>query len=228
MTKVKILIVEDDPQTAEYLSKGLRQEGFSTDWAENGHEGLLLAGETAFDVIIMDIMLPGIDGIRVIRGLRTRDISTPVLVLSAKGSVDERVEGLRAGGDDYMVKPFSFAELVARLESLVRRSSHREVNTLRIGDISIDRHRHRASIGGVELTLQPREYLLLVYFMRNAGRVLSKSMLLEAVWGFNFDPRTNVVETRISRLRSKLAELSDGDWIVTLRGLGYRFEQPRE
>ncbi|CAM2064860.1 Response regulator transcription factor [Sulfidibacter corallicola] len=224
---MRVLIVEDDRRTCEFLEKGFHQEGFSIEKAFDGAEGLFLACNHGFDVILMDVMLPKMDGITVIKRLRQRLIETPVLLLSARGAVDDRIEGLRAGGDDYLVKPFSFAELVARMESLVRRATKAEHSPiLTIGEITVDQSRHTVYVHEQELHLQPREFLLLVYLMKNEGRVLSKTMILDHVWGINFDPQTNVVESRISKLRRKITEISGTNRIKTVRGLGYKFCEP--
>lgn len=226
---MRLLIVEDDRGTSEFLKKGLKQEGFSIECAFDGLEGLFLAKRNRFDAIVLDVMLPEMDGLTVIKKLRESHVDTPVLMLSAKGTVDDRIDGLRAGGDDYLVKPFSFAELVVRLETLVRRGTKSAPSdTLTIGNITLNQKRHKVMVGSQELHLQPREYLLMVYLMRNAGRVLSKTMILDHVWGINFDPHTNVVESRVSKLRAKLAELSPGQWIQTVRGLGYCFSETGE
>ncbi|MEQ1730750.1 MAG: response regulator transcription factor [Vicinamibacterales bacterium] len=223
---MRVLIVEDDPRTAEYLKAGLKQEGFAVECAADGGEGCHMAMHDTFDAIVMDIMLPRMDGLAVVRRLRQLLIETPVLVLSAKGAVDERIAGLRAGGDDYLAKPFSFAELVARLETLVRRGAKlQDTSALVKAGITVDKTRHSVHIAGREVVLQPREYRLLVYLMENAGRVLSKAMILDRVWGINFDPQTNVVEARISKLRKRLADHGAGELILTVRGLGYRFDE---
>lgn len=223
----RVLVVEDDKAMAEYLAKGLMQEGYTVDVAEDGHQGYQGARDSKFDVVIMDIMLPGVDGLSVVQRLRREQVDTPVLVLSAKSALDERVRGLRVGGDDYLTKPFAFAELMARIEALVRRSSRSEAATvLSFEDITLDHERHQLLIGGREVELQPGEFKLLGYLMRNRGRIVSKTMILDYVWGYGFDPQTNVVEAKISRLRSKLAPYTSRNWIRTVRGLGYKFEVP--
>ncbi|MEM1180185.1 MAG: response regulator transcription factor [Acidobacteriota bacterium] len=222
---LRILVVEDDEATVEFLKKGLLQEGFTVDVARDGYGGYAAARGPGFDLIIMDIMLPGMDGLSVVQRLRRGGVETPVLVLSAKGALDDRVRGLRSGGDDYLTKPFAFAELIARIEALARRSGRGDTSTrLTVGEVDLDHERHAVRVAGRPLDLQPGEFKLLAYLMRNRGRVISKTMILDHVWGYGFDPQTNVVEAKISRLRSKLAAHSTRDWIRTVRGLGYRFE----
>lgn len=226
---MRILVVEDDKRIADFIKKGLEQEGFVVSLAHDGVEGYAAAKYHEFDLIVIDVMMPEMDGIAVLQKLRQNKDETPVLVLSAKGTVDDRIKGLRAGGDDYMVKPFSFAELVARIDALVRRSrlNHKSEPSaiMTIGEIVMNHERHEAHVNGHELNLQPKEFILLGYLMRNRGRVISKTMILEYVWGYNFDPQTNVVEAKVSRLRSKIMEHSDKSWIHTIRGLGYKFEE---
>ncbi|MEM9557993.1 MAG: response regulator transcription factor [Acidobacteriota bacterium] len=222
---LRVLVVEDDEATLEFVKKGLLQEGFTVDTAVDGDLGYLAARDAGFDLIIMDIMLPGMDGLSVVQRLRRENVETPVLVLSAKAALDDRVRGLRAGGDDYLTKPFAFAELTARIEALVRRTSRLDAApVLQVGEVTLDRERHLTFVGGQEIDLQPGEFKLLAYLMRNRGRVVSKTMILDYVWGYGFDPQTNVVEAKISRLRSKLAPHSSRELIRTVRGLGYRFE----
>ncbi|MEM9292406.1 MAG: response regulator transcription factor [Acidobacteriota bacterium] len=226
---IRVLVIEDDPETLRFLDKGLRQEGYSVELASSGEDGYLMAADSEYDVIVMDIMLPGRDGLSVVKQLRGERKRTAVLVLSAKGALDDRIRGLRAGGDDYLTKPFAFAELVARVEALARRGSfHAPSATMQMGQLTLDSERHLVQLGGETLDLQPREFKLLVYLVRNRGRIVSKTMILDYVWGYGFDPQTNVVEAKVSRLRSKLAAHSDFDWIRTIRGLGYRFEGPEE
>lgn len=223
---MKLLLVEDDQKTADFIKKGLKQEGFNTDHADNGVDGLHLAQTESYDVAIVDIMLPKLDGLSMVSLLRRQKISLPVLILSAKSSVDDRVRGLQSGSDDYLVKPFAFSELVARLQALVRRSTNiTESSTLSIGDISIDLHRRKVLIKNQEIILQPKEHILLEYLIRNQGRIVSKTMIMENVWDYDFDPHTNVVEAKISKLRSKLAEETDISYIHTVKGLGYVCEK---
>ncbi|MEM7049479.1 MAG: response regulator transcription factor [Acidobacteriota bacterium] len=222
---LRVLVVEDDQATSDFLVKGLQQEGYSVEQAANGEEGYYAARDFAFDVVIMDVMLPGLDGLAVLRRLRQDEVDTPVLVLSAKSDLDDRIRGLRAGGDDYLTKPFAFAELVARLEALVRRSGRVELAPkLTLGELTLDHERHQLFVRGRQVELQPGELKLLGYLMRNRGRVVSKTMILEYVWGYGFDPQTNVVEAKISRLRTKLAGHTSQALIRTVRGLGYIFE----
>lgn len=222
---LRVLVIEDDPETLRFLEKGLRQEGYSVEVASSGEDGYLMTTDSEYDVVVMDIMLPGRDGLSVVKQLRGERNRTPVLVLSAKGALDDRIRGLRAGGDDYLTKPFAFAELVARVEALARRGNLQTPSSiLRVGRLALDSERHVVHMGEAPLDLQPREFKLLGYLMRNRGRIVSKTMILDYVWGYGFDPQTNVVEAKVSRLRSKLAAHSDRDWIQTVRGLGYRFE----
>jgi two-component system, OmpR family, response regulator len=223
---VRILLVEDDKQTALFISKGLRQQSYAVDHASNGEDGLHLALTEPYDAAVVDIMLPKLDGLALIDEMRRGGIQTPVIVLSAKGSVDDRISGLQAGGDDYLVKPFAFSELVARIQALIRRATRAgEPTTLSVGGVRMDLARRRVFREGIEIELQPKEYALLEYLMRNAGRVVSKTMIMEHVWDYNFDPRTTVVETRISRLRDKVDRPFGGNLIHTIRGLGYVLEQ---
>ena len=223
---VRILLVEDDVRTASFIVKGLKQEGFAVDHAADGEEGLHLARTGPYDAAVVDIMLPRLDGLALLRALRADGESTPVLLLSARSSVDDRVKGLQAGGDDYLVKPFAFSELVARIQALIRRAhSSSEPTTLTVADLRIDLVRRKVRRGGREIELQPKEFALLEYLMRNAGRVVSKTMIMEHVWDYNFDPQTNVVEARICRLRDKVDKPFERRLIHTLRGVGYVLEE---
>ncbi|MEO1751164.1 response regulator transcription factor [Thiofaba sp. EF100] len=219
-----ILIVEDDTATATYLRQGLEEAGHVVDLAHDGMAGLNLALDAHFDVLIVDRMLPGRDGLSLIRMLRAGGVKTPVMVLSALGQVDQRVEGLRAGGDDYLVKPFAFAELLARIEALGRRGIGQEgqATVLRVQDLELDLERRRVTRAGRLIRLQPRELRLLEYLMRRAGKVVTRTMLLEQVWDLSFDPQTNVVDSQISRLRAKIDRDFDRPLLHTLRGVGYR------
>ncbi|MEW6728442.1 MAG: response regulator transcription factor [Pseudomonadota bacterium] len=219
-----ILIVEDDTATATYLRQGLEEAGHVVDLAYDGMAGLNLALDAHFDVLIVDRMLPGRDGLSLIRMLRAGGVKTPVMVLSALGQVDQRVEGLRAGGDDYLVKPFAFAELLARVEALGRRGIGQvgQATVLRVQDLELDLERRRVTRGGRLIRLQPRELRLLEYLMRRAGKVVTRTMLLEQVWDLSFDPQTNVVDSQISRLRAKIDRDFDRPLLHTLRGVGYR------
>ncbi|MFS2011961.1 winged helix-turn-helix domain-containing protein [Azospirillum sp. CT11-132] len=219
---MKILIIEDDPETAGYLQTGLREQGHSVECVGNGRDGLLLAAGQPFDALVVDRMLPGLDGLSVLKTLRGAGVKTPVLLLTALGGIGDRVEGLEAGGDDYLVKPFAFAELLARLNALVRRPPLNDVPTvLRVADLEMDLLKRSVTRGGESIDLQPREFQLLEYLMRNAGRVTTRTMLLEHVWDFHFDPKTNIVETHISRLRAKVDRGRSRELICTVRGAGY-------
>ncbi|MEQ1912988.1 MAG: response regulator transcription factor [Vicinamibacterales bacterium] len=216
------LIIEDDAAIAGFIARGLREAGFAVDVASNGHEGLeaALAGEP--DVAIVDLMLPGRDGLSVIDELRRRGRSTPVLILSAKRSVDDRVQGLQAGGDDYLTKPFAFAELLARVQALVRRASRApEPTSLTVADLSIDLLSRKVIRAGQNIELRPREFALLEYLMRNAGKVISKTMILSHVWEYSFDPQTNIVDVLVSRLRDKIDRPFEKKLLQTVRGVGY-------
>jgi DNA-binding response OmpR family regulator len=222
---MRVLLVEDDPRQAAFVCQGLQQEGINVDHAEDGKKGLDYATAAPYDAFIIDLMLPKKDGLSLIHDIRAGGITAPILVLSACNSVDDRVQGLRAGGDDYLVKPFAFSELVARLEALHRRATGlAEPARLNVGDLCMDMQRHKVFRGNIALDLQPKEYLLLEYLMRNAGRVVSKTMIMEHVWDYNFDPQTNVVEARISRLREKVDRPFDASLIHTVRGIGYVLE----
>lgn len=217
-----ILLVEDDLKIASLIKKGLSQAGFRVDHAVDGQEGLekVLGGE--FDAAIIDIMLPRLDGLSLLQQMRAEKISTPVIVLSAKRSVDDRIKGLQMGGDDYLTKPFAFSELLARLQALLRRSAGKaEPVVLHYDDLTVDLISHEVSRGPDLLDIQPREFDLLVYLVRNAERVVSKTMIMEHVWGYNFDPQTNVVEARMCRLRNKIDKPYAKTLIQTVRGVGY-------
>jgi len=222
---MRILLVEDDKRQAEFIRRGLEQEGDCVDHAADGNQGFTVALSAPYDLFIVDLMLPGRDGIALIRDIRAKGVTTPILVLSARNSVDDRVQGLRAGGDDYLVKPFAFSELVARLDALHRRATGlAEPARLYVADLQMDLQRHKVSRGHTPIALQPKEYVLLEYLMRNAGRVVSKTMIMEHVWDYNFDPQTNVVEARISRLREKVDRPFELHLIHTVRGVGYVLE----
>jgi two-component system OmpR family response regulator len=219
---MRALVIEDDPTIASFIEKGLRAEGFAIDRAADGHQGLHLAASEPYDVAIVDIMLPGRDGLSLIEELRRQRIQTPVLILSARRSVDDRVRGLQAGGDDYLVKPFAFPELLARVQALVRRATGTaEPTRLHVADLTLDRVSRRVERAGRAIDLRPREFTLLEYLMRNAGRVLSKPMILSHVWDYSFDPRTNVVDVLVSRLREKVDKDFEPKLIRTVRGVGY-------
>ncbi len=219
---MKILLIEDDRTMASFISKGLKEAGFSIDHATDGLEGLDLALNSEYDAGIVDIMLPKLDGLSIIEKMRQQKINTPVIILSARRSLDDRVRGLEQGGDDYLTKPFSFSELLARVQALLRRaSSSTEATSLTIGELSLDLLSRTVVRGGVKIALQPKEFALLEYLMRNAGRVVSKTMITERVWNYNFDPHTNIVEARISKLREKIDKDFERPLIKTVRGLGY-------
>lgn len=222
----RILLVEDDTDTAEYILKGLRQDGFTVEHVVDGRDGLFLGSGADFDAVIMDRMLPGLDGLSVTKAMRAAGIDTPVLILSALSHLDERVKGLRAGGDDYLTKPFGYAELLARLENLLRRRTGAEVQTeLRCGDLRMDLLSRRVTRGGQAVELLPREFKLLEYLLRHKDRVVTRTMLLEQVWDYRFDPHTSVIDTHISRLRKKIDEGFTPALLKTLRGTGYRLSE---
>lgn len=219
---MRILVVEDDRKIASFVASGLRQAGFAVDLAADGMAGFDLALSVPYDVAVVDIMLPQLDGLTLIERLRLRKITTPVIILSARRSVDDRVKGLQRGGDDYLTKPFAFSELLARVHALVRRTTGAtEPTRLAVGDLSVDLLARGTFRGGRRIELQPREFALLEYLMRNAGRPVSKAMILEHVWQYDFDPQTNVVEVLVSRLRAKVDEPFPESMIHTLRGVGY-------
>jgi DNA-binding response OmpR family regulator len=219
---MRILIVEDDHKIGSFVLKGLKEAGFAVDVATNGDDGLRLALTGAYDTAVIDIMLPVRDGLSLIGELRSRRMNIPVIILSAKRSVDERVRGLQAGGDDYLTKPFSFSELLARIQALIRRASGVvEPTSLNVGDLSVDLLRREIFRAGEKIDLQPREFALLEYLMRNAGNVVSKTMILEHVWDYSFDPQTNVVDVLVCRLRNKIDNDGRDKMIQTIRGMGY-------
>lgn len=224
---MKVLLIEDDAKTGAYVKRGLEKHGYVVDLAGNGRDGLLLAASEAYDVMIVDRMLPGLDGLGVVKTVRGAGVKTPVLFLTTMAGVGDRVEGLEAGGDDYLVKPFAFPELFARINALARRPPMVQVPTvLRVVDLEMDLISRKVRRGGRELDIQPREFKLLECLMRNAGRVVTRTMLLENVWEFHFDPKTNIVETHISRLRSKIDKGFDVELLETVRGSGYRLRAP--
>ncbi|MFI5177561.1 MAG: winged helix-turn-helix domain-containing protein [Vicinamibacterales bacterium] len=219
---MRALLVEDDAAIADFVSRGLREAGFAVDHAADGEAGLKAAVGVPYDVAVVDLMLPGRDGLSLIDELRRRRIATPVLILSARRSVDDRVRGLQAGGDDYLTKPFAFAELLARVQALVRRATRTpEPTTLTVEDLALDLLSRRVTRGGMSIDLRPREFALLEYLMRNAGRVVSKTMILSHVWEYNFDPQTNIVDVLVSRLREKIDRPFDRKLLHTVRGVGY-------
>ena len=224
---MKILLIEDDRETAAYVARGLREQGHVVDVAATGRDGLFLGTDGGHDVLIVDRMLPGLDGIGLVQALRGTGVKAPVLFLTALGGVGDRVHGLEAGGDDYLVKPFAFAELLARVNALARRPPLNETPTiLRVGDLDMDLLKRAVTRAGKPIELQPREFQLLEYLLRHTGKVVTRTMLLEAVWEFHFDPKTNIVETHISRLRAKLAQHGGAELIHTVRGAGYVLRAP--
>jgi two-component system OmpR family response regulator len=219
---MRILLVEDDKKIASFVMKGLKEAGFAVDHASDGEDGLHQALAAPCDAAIIDIMLPKLDGLQIIEELRRQKVNTPVLILSAKRSVDDRVRGLQKGGDDYLTKPFAFSELLARIQALIRRAHGSvEPTSVTIGDLSLDLLSRKVRRAGKQLDLQPREFALLEYLMRHAGQVVSKTMIMEHVWDYQFDPATNVVEARVCRLRDKVDRDFDKKLIHTIRGVGY-------
>jgi len=224
---VRILIIEDDNDVATFIKSGLEEAGYVVDRAASGKDGLFLATTEAYDALVVDRMLPGVDGLTIIRTIRASNIQVPVLVLSALDEVADRVDGLKAGGDDYLVKPFAFVELQARIEALLRRQSataEGESTRLELADLEMDLLRRRVTRAGKGIDLQPREFMLLEYLMRHAGHVVTRTMLLEAVWGYHFDPQTNVIDVHMSRLRAKIDKGHAAQLLHTVRGAGYRIE----
>ncbi len=225
---MRILIIEDDREAAAYLSRALKEAGHGPDHAGDGEAGLHMARSVRYDVLIVDRMLPKMDGLTVLKTLRDDGNETPALILSALGQVDDRVEGLRSGGDDYLAKPYAFTELLARIEVLARRRRPEDAETLvRVGDLELDRLAHSVKRAGTNIPLQPREYRLLEYLMRNAGKVVTRTMLLEEVWDYHFDPQTNVIDVHISRLRSKIDKDFGEPLLQTVRGAGYMLRSPQ-
>lgn len=227
---MKILVIEDDQTIGDYIAKGLRESGYAVDLARDGIEGSELALSPGYDAAVVDIMLPGLDGLALIEGMRKKGSRTPVLILSARRTVDDRVQGLRAGGDDYLVKPFSFSELEARIEALIRRAAPQDGSKateggrgdpLRVADLELDPWKHEARRHGRPVALQPKEFRLLEYLARNAGRVVTKTAILENVYEYHFDPQTNVVDVLVHRLRSKIDKDFEPKLIHTIRGAGY-------
>jgi two-component system, OmpR family, response regulator len=219
---MRILIIEDDKEASAYLAKGLREVGHAVDQASDGKHGLFLAMSEPYDIMVVDRMLPKLDGLSIVQTLRASNNSTPVLILSALGEVDDRVKGLKAGGDDYLVKPYAFSELQARIEALARRrQADRPVTKLQVDDLEMDLLARTVKRGVQEIDLQPREFRLLEYLMRHAGQVVTRTMLLEHVWDYHFDPQTNVIDVHISRLRQKIDRSFDHSLLHTVRGAGY-------
>jgi two-component system, OmpR family, response regulator len=224
---VKVLLIEDDQETSAYIARGLREQGHVVDLAASGRDGLFLAADGGHDVLVVDRMLPGLDGIGLVQALRGMKVRAPVLFLTALGGVGDRVRGLDAGADDYLVKPFAFAELLARINALSRRPPLTDAPVvLRAGDLELDLLKRTVTRAGQPIELQPREFQLLEFLLRNADRLVTRTMLLEAVWDFHFDPRTNIVETHMSRLRAKLGQGGGAELIYTVRGAGYILRVP--
>jgi len=222
---MRLLLIEDDDRTASFIIKGFSQAGYVVDRASDGEAGLLMAQMTSYDLAIVDVMLPKLDGLSLIKELRIQRIRTPIIVLSAKKSLDDRIRGLHTGGDDYLVKPFAFSELLARTQALFRRTQAIDEPTVfNVADLCLDILKRKVTRAGTEIELQHREFSLLEYMMRNTGRVVSKTMIMEHVWNYNFDPETNVVEARICRLRDKIDRNFTPKLIHTIRGVGYVLE----
>jgi two-component system OmpR family response regulator len=224
---MRLLVIEDDRDVASYLVKGLRESGYTVDHAADGKEGLFLATSEDYDALIVDRMLPSLDGLSIVRTLRAAGDHTPALILSALGEVDDRVLGLRAGGDDYLTKPFAFSELLARIEALLRRAQPAEhaQTTLRVADLEMDLLTRTVKRADRTIDLQPREFRLLEYLMRHSGQVVTRTMLLERVWDYHFDPQTNVIDVHISRLRAKIDRGFDKPLLHTVRGAGYKLHE---
>lgn len=226
---MRVLVIEDDVEAASFLSRALKESGHTAECAADGEHGLALAREGEFDVLIVDRMLPKLDGLSVIQTLRDEGFQTPTLILSALGEVDDRVKGLRAGGDDYLTKPYAYTELLARVEALARRTVPEEhVTRLAVGDLVLDRLSHRVTRDGESIQLQPREFRLLEYLMKHAGQVVTRTMLLENVWDYHFDPQTNVIDVHVSRLRGKIDKNFDKPLLHTVRGAGYVIREHAE
>ena len=222
---MRVLVIEDDSKIASFVVNGLKQSGFAVDQASDGEKGLALAGTITYDAAVLDIMLPKLDGLSLLRQLRQEKILTPVLILSAKASVDDRVKGLQAGGDDYLTKPFAFSELLARVQALIRRATHTsEPTKLSAGDLTMDLLNREVTRGGQKIELQSREFALLELLLRHPGRAVTKTMILEHLWDFSFDPQTNVVDVLVHRLRTKVDKDFPAKVIQTIRGVGYVFK----
>ena len=222
---MRILIIEDDDETAAYLAKGLKETGYTVDRAADGRDGLFLATSETYDAMVVDRMLPGLDGLAIVQSLRAQSNNTPVLILSALGQVDDRVRGLQAGGDDYLTKPYAFSELLARVQALLRRRKPGSAETvLKVGDLELDLLSRTAKRAGRPVELLPREYRLLEFLMRHAGQVVTRTMLLERVWDYHFDPQTNVIDVHVSRLRQKIDKGFALPMLHTVRGAGYRLD----
>ena len=223
---MKILLVEDDRKTASHVAGGLREHGHTVDHVATGPDGLQLAVANEHDLLIIDRMLPGLDGLAIVKAMRSAGLRAPILLLTTMGGIDDRVEGLESGADDYLVKPFAFAELLARTNALARRPTNNVETSLRVADLEMELVKRTVKRGARRIVLQPREFKLLEYLMRNAGRIVTRMMLLEHVWDFHFDPRTNIVETHMSRLRAKVDRDFDSELLHTIRGSGYTIRAP--
>ncbi|MGB8275301.1 MAG: response regulator transcription factor [Alphaproteobacteria bacterium] len=225
---MRILVIEDDPQTASYLRKGLEEGGYTVDWVSDGRDGLFMAASSKYDLVVVDRMLPSLDGLSVISMLRSQNVRVPILVLSALGQVDDRVKGLAAGADDYLTKPYAFAELMARVEALLRRSAAPgPETTLKVADLEMNLLSRTVTREGRNIDLKPREFRLLEYLMRRAGQVVTRTMLLEGVWDYHFDPQTNVIDVHVSRLRQKIDKGFAKPLLQTVRGAGYSLRADR-
>ena len=219
---MRILVIEDDEQTAGYLRKGLKEAGHAVDYSKDGRDGLFMVTNERYDLLIVDRMLPGIDGLSIVKVLRSENVRTPILILSALGQVDDRVRGLKAGADDYLSNPYAFSELTARVEALLRRTGAESVETrLSVADLELDLLKRTATRAGQPIELKPREFRLLEYLMRHEGQVVTRTMLLEGVWDYHFDPQTNVIDVHMSRLRQKIDKGFDKPLLQTVRGAGY-------
>ncbi len=224
---MRTLVIEDDIETANYIAKGLKEHGHVVDQANDGKDGLFMALENEYDVLILDRMLPALDGLSVLKTLRSSDRQTPVIILSALGEVDDRVQGLKAGGDDYLVKPFAFSELLARIEALLRRGEMKpETSLLKVANLELDRLTHTVKRAGKTIDLQPREYMILEFLLQHAGQIVTRTMLLENVWDYHFDPQTNIIDVHISRLRNKIDKDFEVPLLQTVRGAGYCMREP--
>jgi DNA-binding response OmpR family regulator len=224
---MRVIVIEDDPKIGQFVARGLRESGYAVDLVEDAEDAIPRLADGGYDAAVVDVMLPGMDGLSMIEELRGRGVTTPMLVLSAKRSVEDRVQGFTSGGDDYLTKPFSFSELLARIQALIRRSSRSAAPTrLSVGELDVDLLSRSVRRAGTEIDLQPREFSLLEYLMRNPNRVLSKTMIMEHVWDYDFDPQTNVVDVLVSRLRSKIDKEFDQKLIHTVRGVGYVLKTP--
>ncbi len=224
---MRTLIIEDDIETANYIAKGLKEHGHVVDQANDGKDGLFMALENDYDILILDRMLPALDGLSILKTLRSSGRKTPVIILSALGEVDDRVQGLKAGGDDYLVKPFAFSELLARIEALLRRGEMKpDTSLLKVADLELDRLTHTVQRAGKNIDLQPREYMILEFLLQHAGQIVTRTMLLENVWDYHFDPQTNIIDVHISRLRNKIDKDFESPLLQTVRGAGYCMREP--